>query len=109
MIMNNWTYEFTPEAEKDLSKLDGSQRKIVIKAIEKVVRNPLPRTEGGLGEPLGNKFGYDLTGYNKIKLKGQNLRIVYNLINDRMVMQNIAIGERSDQEIYRVAYNRIKK
>ena len=107
--MNDWTYEFTLEAEKDLSKLDGSQRKIVIKAIEKVVRNPLPRTEGGLGEPLGNKFGYDLTGYNKIKLKGQNLRIVYNLINDRMVMQNIAIGERSDQEIYRVAYNRIKK
>jgi len=103
------TYEFTPEAEKDLSKLDGSQRKIVIKAIEKVVRNPLPRTEGGLGEPLGNEFGYDLTDYNKIKLKGQNLRIVYNLINDRMVMQNIAIGERSDQEIYRVAYNRIKK
>jgi len=103
------TYEFTPEAEKGLSKLDGSQRKIVIKAIEKVVRNPLPRTEGGLGEPLGIEFVYDLTDYNKIKLKGQNLRIVYNLINDRMVMQNIAIGERSDQEIYRVAYNRIKK
>ena len=40
----NWKLEFIPEARKDLRKLDVSQRQRVIKAIDKTLKNPLPRS-----------------------------------------------------------------
>ncbi|WP_328598674.1 type II toxin-antitoxin system RelE family toxin [Inconstantimicrobium porci] len=37
----NWEVEYCDEAKKDIKKLDGSQIKQVLKAIEKVSTNPL--------------------------------------------------------------------
>ena len=48
-----WEVKFLPDALKDLKNLAGNQRILVVKAIEKVKRNPLPDYEGGLGKPLG--------------------------------------------------------
>ena len=73
-----WKIDYHPEAKRELQELDGSQRKVVLKAIIKVSENPLPYTEGGYGKPLGNKSGNNLTGLLKIKLKGLGLRVVYN-------------------------------
>ena len=53
----SWDVEYIPEAETDMDRLDGSQRKMVLKAIDKVAKNPLPVDEGGYGKPLGNKHG----------------------------------------------------
>lgn len=50
-----WDVEYIPEAQQDFDRLDGSQKKIVRKAIEKVRQNPLPVEEGDYGKPLGNK------------------------------------------------------
>ena len=61
----NWKLVYLPEAAKDLKNLAGNQRLMVIKAICKVLQNPLPVTEGGYGKPLGNKQGSDLTGFLK--------------------------------------------
>jgi mRNA interferase RelE/StbE len=44
------------EAVEDLKKLDNSQRVQVIKAIEKVSKNPLPQSEGGFGKVLGDSL-----------------------------------------------------
>ena len=79
--MSGYEVAFYPDAVKDIKRLDGSQRKIVLKAIEKIRTNPLPQNEGGFGKPLGNKAGTDLTGFMKIKLRGNGIRIVYRLIN----------------------------
>ena len=51
------SYELTylSEAIDDMEKLDGSQRKMVRKALGKLKGNPLPQTEGGYGQWLGNK------------------------------------------------------
>ena len=67
--MSGYEVAFYPDALKDIKRLDGSQRKVVLKAIEKIRTNPLPQNEGGFGKPLGNKAGTDLTGFMKIKLR----------------------------------------
>ena len=57
-----WKIMYHPEAEQELKKLDGSQQKIVLKAIIKVSQNPESNMKGGYGKPLGNKGGNNLSG-----------------------------------------------
>lgn len=45
----NWGIRFLPEAEEDLRKLDGSQSRKVAKAIDRTLKNPLPRSRGDYG------------------------------------------------------------
>ena len=97
--MNNWTVVFMPEAEKDFASLDGSQRILVRKMLDRVKDNPLPDYEGGYGKPLGNKSGNNLTGLLKIKLKSSGLRIVYKLERTEKGMIVVVIGARADNEI----------
>lgn len=104
----SWNVKFLPEAKKDLISLDGSQQKLVLKAIKKVQTNPLPQWAGGYGKPLENKNGNDLSGFLKIKLKSAGIRIVYKTaeINEEMLV--IVIGVREDNEVYEIAEKRIK-
>ncbi len=107
--MNKWEVEFLPEAAEDRRKLDGSVRRIVDKAIDKVSTNPLPVEEGGYGKPLGNKDGTDLTGLMKVKLKASGLRIVYQIVREKTVMKIIIIGVRDDSKVYKEADKRWKR
>lgn len=50
----NWKLVYLPEADKDFRTLSGNERIVVAKALEKVLKNPLPVSEGGYGKPLGN-------------------------------------------------------
>lgn len=43
----SWKLVYLPEAAKDLKNLAGNQRLLVVKAINKVLQNPLPASEGG--------------------------------------------------------------
>ena len=43
----NYKLSFIKEAIQDYKALDGSQRKIVDKALKRILINPLPNTEGG--------------------------------------------------------------
>ena len=103
-----WNIEYLPEAVEDLAGLDRSQRMLVLKAIQKVSQNPLPNTEGGFGKPLGSHNGINLTGYMKIKLLSQGLRVVYRLIREGEIMRVIVISVRDDGTVYRLARERIK-
>ena len=102
-----WEVEYTKEAENDRNSLDTSQRQQVLKAIRKVSKNPLPKAQGGYGNPLGNKHGHDLTGYLKIKLRKLGIRVVYKVIRDDEVMKIIVIAARANEEVYEVASDRI--
>ena len=105
----NWNLEYLPEAEKDLKELDGSQRILVLKAIKKVQRNPLPVDEQGYGKPLGNHNGTNLAGLLKIKLRSAGLRVVYQLRRTESSMMVIVIGVRADEEVYDIAQERANK
>ena len=103
-----WEVVYLPDAEQDLKNLNRRQQLVVDKAINKVKENPLPQNEGGYGKPLGHKHGLNLTGYLKIKLKGEGLRIVYKLIRTESKMLIVVIGIREDDEVYETAQKRIK-
>lgn len=105
--MSKWAVEFTPEAQEDRRRLDGSVRIIVDKAIDKVSTNPLPQEEGGYGKPLGNKNGLNLTGLLKVKLKASGIRVIYQLHRENESMKIVVIGLREDEEVYRSAVHRL--
>lgn len=105
----NWKLAYLPEAAKDLKDLAGNQKIMVAKAINKVLENPLPVSEGGYGKPLGNKRGNDLSGFLKIKLKSAGIRVVYKLVKIEGQMLVVVIGARADDEVYDIAQHRAEK
>ena len=80
--------KFHPAALKEFCELDGSIKKLVKKQLDKLKKSPF------LGEELGNKNGYDLTGYRKMYACKKQIRIVYSVINDLLLVSIIAIGKR---------------
>ena len=100
--MNEWSVSFLPAAEHDLVKLSHNERTLVLKAITKVRKNPLPANEGGYGKPFGNKNGK----LYKIKLRSSGIRVVYQLIRTETEMRIVVIGVRSADEVYNEAARR---
>ncbi len=105
----SWNVRYLPEAEKDLMSLDGSQRILVRKAIQKVSQNSLPASEGGYGKPPGNHSRASLSGFLKIKLRDAGIRIVYQVVRTETEMLVIVIGARADDEVYGRAQDRAMK
>lgn len=104
--MKRWHTEFTNEARDDHKSLDSSLRIQVDKAILKVAQNPLPKSEGGYGNPLGHKRGMNLTGLFKITLKRTGIRVVYSIERTKHEMTVTVIAARADDEVYRIAAER---
>ena len=102
----NWEVKYLPEVEKGLMGLAHNQVIAVQKAIKKVKQNPLPQNEGGYGKLLGNKQGTNLTNFLKIKLRGEDIRIVYELIRTETSMLIVVVGIREDEEVYEIAQAR---
>ena len=100
---------YLSDSAKDLKNFAGNLRLMAVKAIGKVLQNPLPVTEGGYGKPLGNKQGNDLAGLLKIKLRDAGIRVVYKLIRTETEMLVVVIGTRADDEVYETAQHRAKK
>lgn len=101
-----WKVAYFREASAELQGLDGSIKKQVLKGIEKVKANPLPKNEGGYGNPLGNKNGNNLTGYFKIKYKNIGIRVVYTIDRDNKIMTIVVISAREENECYDLAESR---
>ena len=93
--------KFHPDALKEFCELDGSVKKLVKKQLDKLKTSPL------LGEELGNKNGYDLTGYRKMYACKKQVRIVYSVVENVLLVNIIAIGKRSDLEVYETASHRV--
>ena len=89
------------EADDDLSCLSHSQKILIYKQFEKLKTSPQ------LGISLGKKLGYDLTGYKKMYADKKQLRIVYQIVDDEIIVEVIAIGKRNDMEVYKKASDRI--
>jgi mRNA interferase RelE/StbE len=102
----SWKVEYIKEAQRDLQKLDAYNRRIILKAIEKTARRPLPPPDG-VGKPLGNHAAANLSGYYKIKLRDLGYRVVYGLVREGNVMKVIVISIRDDESVYREAERRI--
>lgn len=100
---------FNKDALNDFAKLDGSVRKRVMAGIKKTAKNPLPKTEGGYGKPLGKKRNVDLTGYLEVKYRDDGIRCIYRCYKDseKDMMNVIIISVRKDEKVYKEAKARI--
>lgn len=90
------------EAKVDFKKLDNSQKIHVAKQLKQLETNPLK------GKHLGHKFGVDLTGYYKLYALKKQIRIIYTVIEQKIVVEVIAIDKREDFKVYKEAHKRIK-
>ena len=88
-------------ALQEFCSLDGNVKKLVKKQLDKLKTSPL------LGEELGNKNGYDLTGYRKMYACKKQIRIVYSVVENVLLVNIIAIGKREELEVYKTASERV--
>ncbi|QWE20881.1 type II toxin-antitoxin system RelE/ParE family toxin [Polynucleobacter sp. AP-Kolm-20A-A1] len=92
--MQIYSLEFHVLALKEWHKLDNSIKAQFKKQLEKRVNNP--RIESA-------KLHGDLDNYYKIKLKALGYRLVYEVIDRKLIILVIAIGKRNQEEVYRKA------
>jgi len=95
--MKEYCLEFDDRALREWDALDGSVRKKFEKKLEKLIWHP---------HSPGNELHRDLSGFYKIKLRKDGYRLVYQVIDDRIVIYVIAVGHRADNEIYELASKR---
>jgi len=105
----SYQIDYSPEATIDLNGFNPAQKRQIGIQIKKFAENPLPKNEGGHGNPLGNKHGMNLTGLCKIVLKKMGVRIVYKLVRTDKAMKIIVIAARKDEEVYKIADKRINQ
>jgi mRNA interferase RelE/StbE len=86
-----------PEAADDVRALDGSARRLVLKALKKLEQSPELR-----GAPLGSKANAqsDLMGYRKLVVGDRDYRVVYEVRSDGSVVVVWVVGARADAEVY---------
>ncbi len=92
--------KFHPLIEEDLRQLGNSIRLEVFKKLKKIQQSPQ------LGELLGNKNGMNLTGLRKVYVAKKQVRIVYEILDDVLIIHVVAIGKMEDMEVYRQANQR---
>ena len=96
----SYKVELIPEAQDDFYKLDNSQRLHVKKSLIKLENQ---------GMLAGEALHGNLAGYRKLKHKKLGLRIVFHeTVNAIEIIEVIAIGKRSDNEIYTISEKRIR-
>lgn len=94
---------FHPDAAKEIASLDNRVKLLVLKQIKKLTITP------GLGSELGNKQGINLSGYRKIYADKKKIRIVYKIVDSKILIQILAVGKREGMEVYKKAATRIQE
>ncbi len=90
-----------PLVEKDLKELNHSLLLLVFKKLKQLQEAP------HIGLPLGNKRNMNLSGLKKVYVAKKKVRIVYEIIEDKLIIRTIAIGKRDDMEVYKKASERL--
>ena len=89
------------EADEELAKLSNRERLLVFKQLKKISHSP------ELGQLLGNRAGYDLSGCRKMYADKKKIRIVYTLKEEQIIVEIIAIGKRDEMQVYKDASQRL--
>lgn len=97
------TVKLIRAAADDVRALDGSARRVVLKALEKLRVHPEQR-----GQPLGTSALGDLTTFRKLVVGNRDFRIVYRCLADNEVAVVLVVAKRADSEVYRLAVARLR-
>lgn len=96
-----YSVTLTADAADDFRHLDGSLRISVAKQLRKLETAPF------LGEHLGNRASLNLTGYYKLYAAQKSIRIVYRIIEQKVMVEVVAVGKREDMSVYKTSLKRI--
>jgi len=84
--------------KKDLAKLSQAIRDQLYKKLKKVQQNPhIPK----------NRLSGELSSCYKIKLLKAGVRLVYQVIDNELVILLVTVGKRADSEVYEEAKHRL--
>lgn len=97
-----YSVEYHPALEEDLKELGHSTAQLVFKKLKKIAENPV------IGVDLGNKANMNLTGYKKVYVDKKRVRIVYKIVEEKIVVYVVAVGKRDDMEVYERASLRVE-
>ena len=93
-----WEVLYHPEVDEDLTSVGkGAARRIVRAIDKKLTTEPLK-----FGEPLSGNLGM----FRKLRIG--DYRIVYQIIENRVIVYVLAVGPRRDKEVYQEAVSRLK-
>ena len=95
--MSSFSLEFHVLALKEWQKLDNTVREQFKKQLEKRILNP---------KVASAKLSGELDNFYKIKLRTVGYRLVYEVIDHRLVILVIAVGKRNQDDVYRQASKR---
>jgi len=98
-----YSYKFHPEAEKELEKLNRSVQILFTKTLKKILKSP------ELGIDLGNRNNLNLSGLKKMYFDHKRYRVVYQVLEEEILIHLIAIGKRDKMEVYEKAGERVEK
>ena len=96
-----YNFKFHPEAKKELESLNKSIQILFTKKLKQILNSP------EIGIKLGNKNNLNLTGLRKVYFNSKKHRIVYNIIENEVMIYIVAIGQREAMEVYKKASSRI--
>jgi len=94
---------FKDDAKKDLQEFSHHQQMLIAKQLKKITTSP------ELGKPLGNKNGYDLSGCRKMYADKKQIRIIYKIVEEKIVIEIIAVDKREEMQVYKKASQRLSK
>lgn len=101
-MSRGYNVSLSEEAIEDITKLDGSIKKLVVKQLQALQDNPFK------GEALGNKAGIDLSGCYKLYVHKKQVRIVYQVIDNELLVFVIGVGKRENLEVYKEIFKRVQ-
>lgn len=91
--MTSFRLQFLPEAKAEWDKLDGSIRQQFAKVLLRRLDNP--RVPAAALTAMPDCY--------KIKLRSAGFRLVYQVIDDKLLLLTIAVGRRDKNAVYDLA------
>ena len=93
--------EWTEYSKNDYTKLDGSQKIFVDKALNRIKLRGM-----SAGQPLHGSLAL----CNKLNNKKMGLRVIFREVQGKVeVVQIVVIGKRDNETVYKVAENRLNE
>lgn len=94
----SWKIIYHPDVEEDMERVGSSAARRIMRAIdEKLTTSPLQ-----FGAPLSG----NLAEFRKLRIG--DYRVVYQVVQKRVIVFVLAVGPRRDKEIYNTALKRPK-
>jgi len=97
--VKKYKIEFHPDViSKDFPKLAEDVKKRLKSQLRKLSQNPY------CGESLRHK----LKGYRKLYFDKKRYRIIYRIIEEKIIIFVIAVGKRDKLEVYKISDKRVE-